>query len=112
MATHTPGPYSVDTERRARWADNDAILVFAPDGKTPVAAAADFNRFDRDDEVKANARLLAAAPDLLWALESLVEEFGARLSDGKPVGYTVAAMNRALQLVKAAEHAIDKARGQ
>jgi hypothetical protein len=37
--------------------------------KTPVAVACDFNRSDRDDEKRANARLIAAAPDLLAALE-------------------------------------------
>lgn len=72
MAEHTTGPFTVNTEQRARWADNEAILIFAADGKTPVAAAADFNRTDRDAEVEANARLFAAAPELLAALANIV----------------------------------------
>ena len=34
-----------------------------------IALALDFNRFDRDAEREANARLIAAAPDLLSELQ-------------------------------------------
>lgn len=111
MAQHTPGPWVADTENHQRWADQYARMVHGPDGKTPIAAGCDFNRTDRDEEANANARLIAAAPDLLWALESMLEEFGARLSDGKPIGYTAGSMQRAVGMIKAAEAAIDKARG-
>lgn len=72
MAQHTPGPYSVDVTNEVHWADQYAIMIYAPDGKTPVGTACDVNRTDRDDEKRANARLLAAAPDLLEALERIV----------------------------------------
>lgn len=72
MAAHTPGPYSVDVTNEVRWADSYALIILAPDGKTPVGVASDFNRTDRDDEKRANARLFAAAPELLAALERIV----------------------------------------
>ena len=43
--------------------------VTAPDPNTPVALALDFNEHERDDEREANARLIAAAPELATALE-------------------------------------------
>lgn len=64
------------------------------------------------ERARANARLIAAAPELLTALESMLSEFGARLSDGKPIGYTVGSMDRALALVRGAEAAIRKATGE
>ena len=63
---HTPGQWRYDGERLRL--DSRAVIR-APDG-IAVAAAEDFNRYDRDDEVEANARLIAAAPELLEALES------------------------------------------
>ncbi len=71
MAQHTNGPFRVDVTKEVRWADNFGLIILAPDGKTPVGYACDFNRTDRDDEKRANARLFAAAPDLLWALEAI-----------------------------------------
>ncbi len=44
----------------------------------PVATALDFNRFDRDEEVEANAKLIAAAPDLYYCLHELVHRRPAK----------------------------------
>ena len=65
MAEHTPGPWTRDAERDGRMRDESAA-VRGPDGLF-IAAAFDFNRTDRDAEVEANARLIAAAPELLAA---------------------------------------------
>lgn len=109
---HTPGPWTRETGQRFReMVQPESAGVRGPNGNY-VATALDFNRYDRDDEVEANARLIAAAPDLLKALEALVTEFGARLSDGKPVGHTVGSMDRALMLVIESEAAIAKAKGE
>lgn len=69
MTDHTPGPWTTDTDRCFK--HDDSIGVRGPD-QMFVAAAWDFNRYDREEEVKANARLIAAAPDLLAALERIV----------------------------------------
>jgi hypothetical protein len=75
MAQHTSGPWTTDIDRRFRAMDSmqmpESIGVRGPDGNF-LASAFDFNRTDRDAEVEANARLIAAAPDLLAALEHIV----------------------------------------
>ena len=56
----TPGPWAVD------WSD---FVVVSKDGKG--IADFDYGRFDDDEDCK-NANLIAAAPDLLEALQELV----------------------------------------
>lgn len=58
-ATHTPGPWYVKSPQGQAqvWAGNMGVC----------------NCWDRDDESLANARLIAAAPEMLEALENLVE---------------------------------------
>lgn len=81
MNKHTPGPWSVPHMARDEVGCNCAYVLAEPymgsictisisDGKT-------IRDFGNDcpplDEAKANARLIAAAPDLLAALIDLVE---------------------------------------
>lgn len=56
--------------------------------------------------IAADQRVRDAAPALLEALETMLAEFGARISDGKPLGYTVGSMDRALKIIRAAEAAV------
>jgi hypothetical protein len=72
MATQfTPGPWCV-TDRddlfRIREEASDAVLATTDDGGHPTEAIFDY------DEQRANAHLIAAAPDLYAALEALVKE--------------------------------------
>ena len=96
-ATHAPGPCT-----RSREIDNSPdVHVLAEDGAliATVSAMISFNPLTRDsDEMKANARLIAAAPDLLAALEALCE--GKYLSD--PIN---------ADRMRAARAAIAKAKG-
>lgn len=67
MTEHTPGPW-----KAAHLGDSIAILGTRaedpePDGRTVAEI------FDTDTEATADARLIAAAPDLLAALEWIVE---------------------------------------
>lgn len=57
MSKHTPGPWSVEDDTPF------SLWVSCPDGKNPLHQ----NRLNRDR--LANARLIAAAPDLLAALQ-------------------------------------------
>lgn len=65
-AQHTPGPWSIDSND-AQWitADCDGLVV----AEIPYGEG---NEGDRHHEVNdANAQIIAAAPDLLEALEKL-----------------------------------------
>ncbi len=92
----------------------ESIGVTGPKG-TFVAAAFDLNNYDRDPEVEANARLIAAAPELLAALERLVEvvaDFAAEQCDaGENVAYWNRTTGGGWLAVKLAETAIAKAKG-
>lgn len=73
MSAHTPGPWAADF--------GEAYAVTAPDkGRvaicTNLKGAHGMGGRRTGDEVEANARLIAAAPDLLEALEVLVAELG------------------------------------
>lgn len=61
---HTPGPWN--------WAKSDIDGKYSIYGNGPLAYCGDTGAVDGDGE--ANARLIAAAPDLLAALEALVGE--------------------------------------
>ena len=61
MSKHTPGPWT--REKGERFRHDRSAGVKAADGLF-IACALDRNRYDLDDEVEANARLIAAAPEL------------------------------------------------
>lgn len=70
---HTPGPWEI-----ARTSDMEIFIRHPSDieGRKP-GYFAEVRRFTSNDaEVEANARLIAAAPDLLAALVEIVETLG------------------------------------
>lgn len=74
----TPGPWRVDGHVGRNDIVNYSIISISGDavGCAPIAEVLRYNpRPIPTERVEANARLLAAAPDLLAALESLVEIF-------------------------------------
>ena len=68
MNTHTPGPWT-----RAQYGNLDRWAVMAS-GQTIAELDSELSNFLRNDHETrdANARLMAAAPELLTALESLL----------------------------------------
>lgn len=75
MSNHTPGPWSVDcevedllTDSARAWINADGMHIGYVDG--PIR-----------EERRANARLIAAAPDLLHAIDLCLD---AMLHDGVP----------------------------
>lgn len=70
-AAHTPGPWVV-------WTANEEIgSVTTADGMIAIAQAQQTRRIFKEsdhDERRANARLIAAAPDLLAALQRLHDD--------------------------------------
>ncbi len=86
MSKHTPGPWATDGGDTVVAMGNQIVVTApAPDGASR-------------EEMKANARLIAAAPDLLAVLENMFTEFG-------DFEYDVAA-------ISAARAAIAKAKGE
>lgn len=77
MSDHTPGPWSVG-EKRGVWV---GPVVMADDGKRGVAFVV--------GESDANARLLAAAPDLLAALKAHIPWKTAGQPDEPPQGWGI-----------------------
>jgi hypothetical protein len=72
MAEHTPGPWVIDhtlcgekVPIRARWNGGQITVAYAGNGYRMLLPK-------RKREVEANARLIAAAPDLLAAAEMFV----------------------------------------
>lgn len=67
-AKHTPGPWGCES---AMSSDLDSIrYITNPDGKS--IARVRIRNFQSQDEALANARLIAAAPDLLAALQGIM----------------------------------------
>lgn len=70
MSGHTPGPWKVEYENN----DGARVSAIASVAWCPSSAAfgADGSQVITADEAEANARLIAAAPDLLAALEAVM----------------------------------------
>lgn len=70
---HTPGPWTVDTDTR----DGAVTLVFDANAELVADTAPDEleDRAACRAECESNARLIAAAPDLLAACEALDPDF-------------------------------------
>jgi hypothetical protein len=67
MAAHTPGPWEA-----SRWRVCYGVL---PGQRIGVICDVATNKESRTPESEANARLIAAAPDLLAACKAAIEEF-------------------------------------
>ena len=63
---HTPGPWKVSP--------TDDTVVIDATGAEVAAIDGDYNDPDTWPQMEANARLIAAAPDLLDALQNLLDE--------------------------------------
>lgn len=75
---HTPGPWKRIEGDRFKHDDSAGVT----DGRgTYIACALDMNRYDKDEEVEANARLIAKAPALLDACESIFAALETEMTD-------------------------------
>lgn len=81
MSDFTPGPWTVKSaiesqyiEDKAKCGGTNAILIMAEDdcGHHPIADASCNHSCREAYEQEANARLIAAAPDLLVALQTII----------------------------------------
>lgn len=100
---HTPGPWGTATVL-AEKGEILKIRVSADDGKTGYQYTGIADVFSLDDEGKANAKLIAAAPELLEAAIEIIK--GAQNSDG-----TISKTTSSIALQKL-QKAIAKAEGK
>ena len=98
MSKHTPGPWEIK-----RHFDPGYKFISAPKHSGLAQVVWCMEDEDRSPACEANAHLIAAAPDLLEALEELVDLFGGLVSgEYPPDGFTT----------QPARDAIAKARGE
>jgi len=98
MSKHTPGPWEIKAH-----SDPCYRYISAPKHIALAQVVWRVEEEDRSPACEANAHLIAAAPDLLEALEELVDLFGGLVSgEYPPDGFTT----------QPARDAIAKAKGE
>lgn len=75
-ATHTSGPWEVDEAHSGKGGKLILAEVFVRRPGDDVSIAADIVDPETGEPSHANARLISAAPDLLFVLSALVEFMG------------------------------------
>ena len=93
MSEHTPGSWVAEDkiDDRCGWREpRQQILITGPKGELIANYTTEFMEYPDDDVNAANARLIAAAPDMLDVhtenariLRYLVNELQGRIEDGK-----------------------------
>jgi hypothetical protein len=79
MTTYTPGPWLIDPESPASGAAEDqGDIITTGNGLRTIAEV--HHHVGHEDETRANARLIAAAPGLLAALEIIAAD-GCRMQE-------------------------------
>ena len=84
MSKHTPGPWTYEKSGRESGLEGDMPAIFGPDREV-ICDFGDSTQYYPTEGVppsEADARLIAAAPDLLQALQELIAEADA------PVGWS------------------------
>ena len=105
MSKHTPGPW---------FAQAGYLTIYnLSDGNvgTTCGIAKVLRDQPGDDQAEANARLIAAAPELLDALTRMLKQFPAD-SDLYAAGWDGSAINEACDAYDAARAAVRKATGE
>lgn len=83
-AKHTPGPWFIVDSVNGDWPTGCEICIDNVEGGNPDTDYCIASAVHGDPEkLKANARLIATAPDLLDALETLVEHFEYYMGDNE-----------------------------
>ena len=102
MDKHTPGPWRITT---------DFIGVYDKDARCIADMDSESAHEIGYDESLANARLIAAAPDLLAALEAVIDDLREGIQDAVDNGANEIWVANARKRLMNARAAIRKARG-
>lgn len=102
MGQHTKGPW--------RFTD-DFIGVWDADARRIANLDSDGSPYIGLDETLANAALIAAAPDLLAALEAVIDDLDSGIQDAQDNGASETWIAAAKKRLRAARAAIAKAKG-
>ena len=76
---HTPGKWQVETAATSRDGKTVITEYFVRRDGDSMAIANDITDPDTETMSEANARLIAAAPDMLAALEHVIEQHGGQM---------------------------------
>lgn len=120
-ATHTQGPWKVkfreSKPHTTHYTDkywHDQWLIKGPNNKHSPVAVVKVEGFGSGPSKavrKANATLIAAAPDLLAALEAVIEDLGGGIEQADEEGVSQDWLEGANNRLDAAKAAIAKAKG-
>ena len=78
---HTPGPWIVeDNPVSIDLEGENTVIVYCPEGVGYGRVAMVYAECGRVDELEPNARLIAAAPDMLETLEFVLDELSTMLT--------------------------------
>jgi hypothetical protein len=98
-AKHTPGPWHVNTQPTYE----GGHTIASASGLVVVNSVKGYGR--TDDQNEANARLIAAAPELLTALQSLTLETSHHLQSNDRAQFVENALRNAMQALAKALNA-------
>ena len=107
-AKHTPGPWLIAESVASRHAITNMRRIRSKNEGLEHGAVCDVYGIQDGSEASANASLIAAAPDLLEALQGILGYFDS----GNSVSVSQATIKARSDEVKAARAAIAKATGQ
>lgn len=111
MSKHTPGPWSIrEVSKHGTSVDGFVGVGVAWCGANTTVGNKGAHSIS-ESEAEANARLIAAAPELLDALTRMLKQFPAD-SDLYAAGWDSSAINEACDAYDAARAAVRKATGE
>ena len=94
---HTPGPWVVRKERELNEYDVQEIYIDTVNGPTSIASVWNPDRENEESESEYDAKLIAAAPDLLAALQRFI-----KFVDAQKLEYESSMIRQAKKAIKKA----------
>lgn len=104
LTAHTPGPWNVDQGKPTK---TRGIDIIGPNTRHVVASvhfpSEVWSSVESQTRARATARLIAAAPDLLAALELMTDQYEQVCHDNNVMGWPAAVEHARAAIAKATE---------